>query len=81
MKFGYEEFDLSGVKTYPLASRASKANAADFATPFKDAAGAALVRSLPSFLGGADLKAVAAAMRAARDGGHGLVWGIGADVL
>jgi len=81
VKFGYEEFDLSGVKTYPLASRTSKANAADFATPFKDAAGAAFVRSLPSILGGSDLKAVAAAMRAARDGGHGLVWGIGAHVL
>ena len=81
MKFGYEEFDLSGVKTYPLASRTSKANAVDFATPFKDAAGAAFVRSLPSILGGSDLKAVAAAMRAARDGGHGLIWGIGAHVL
>jgi hypothetical protein len=81
VKFGYEEFDLSGVKTYPLASRASKANVADFAAPFKDAAGAAFVQSLPSILGGADLKAVAAAMRAARDGGHGLVWGIGAHVL
>jgi hypothetical protein len=81
VKFGYEEFDLSGVKTYPLASRRSKANAADFAAPFKDPAGAAFVASLPSILGGADLKAVAAAMRAARDSGHGIVWGIGAHVL
>jgi len=69
------------VKTYPLASRKSKARAADFATPFKNPAGAALVESLPSILGGADLKAVAAALRAARDGGHGLIWGIGAHVL
>jgi hypothetical protein len=81
VKFEYEEFDLSGVKTYPLASRKSKAQAADFATPFKDPAGPALVESLPSILGGADLKAVAAAMRAARDGGHGLIWGVGAHVL
>ena len=81
MKFSYEEFDLSGVTTYPLASRKSKARAADFATPFKNPAGAALVESLPSILGGADLKAVAAALRAARDGGHGLIWGIGAHVL
>ena len=56
MKFAYEEFDLSAVKTYPLASRKSKVKAADFATPFRDAAGARLVRSLPSILGGADLK-------------------------
>src|SRR4051812_34996930 len=81
VKFGYEDFDLSGVKTYPLASRQSKANAVDFARPFKAPGGADLVDSLPSILGGADLKAVAAAMRAARDGGHGLVWGIGAPVL
>jgi hypothetical protein len=81
VKFSYEEFDLSGVKTYPLASRKSKARAADFATPFKNPAGAALIESLPSILGGADLKAVAAALRAARDGGHGLIWGIGAHVL
>jgi hypothetical protein len=81
VKFDYREFDLSDVKTYPLASRKSKARAADFATPFKDAAGVALIESLPSILGGADLKAVAAAMRTARDAGRGLIWGIGAHVL
>ena len=27
VKFPYEEFDLSGVRTYPLASRKSKARA------------------------------------------------------
>jgi hypothetical protein len=81
VKFDYEAFDLSGVKTYPLATRKSKARSEDFATPFKNPAGAALVASLPSILGGADLKAVAAAMRTARDAGHGLIWGIGAHVL
>jgi hypothetical protein len=81
VKFGYEEFDLSAVRTYPLATRASKAHAADFAVPFKEPAGRAFVDSLPSILGGADLKAVAAAMRAARDAGHGLLWGLGAHVL
>ena len=34
MKIPYEEFDLSGVKTYPLGSRKSKANASDFARPY-----------------------------------------------
>jgi hypothetical protein len=81
VKFAYEEFDLSGVKTYPLASRKSKANAADFARPCTDPGAAALVESLPSILGGADLKAVVEAMRTARDNGRGLVWGIGAHVL
>ncbi|PYR59408.1 MAG: hypothetical protein DMF91_14865 [Acidobacteria bacterium] len=31
MPFSYDEFDLSGVKTYPLKSRASKACAEDSA--------------------------------------------------
>jgi hypothetical protein len=81
MKFAYEEFDLTGVRTYPLASRKSKANAADFAKAFKDPAAVGFIDSLPSILGGADLKAVAAAMRTARDAGRGLIWGIGAHVL
>ena len=29
MPFSYDDFDLSGIHTYPLASRKSKANAAD----------------------------------------------------
>ena len=31
MPFPYEEFDLSGVRTYPLAGRRSKARTEDFA--------------------------------------------------
>jgi hypothetical protein len=81
VKFSYEEFDLSGVRTYPLASRNSKAHAADFARPYKGGGGAAFAESLPSILAGADFKAVVAAMRAAREGGRGIVWGIGAHVL
>jgi hypothetical protein len=81
VKFSYEEFDLSGVKTYPLASRKSKAKAADFAAPFKAGDVRAFVGTLPSILAGADFKAIAGALRAARDGGHGIVWGLGAHVL
>lgn len=81
MKFDYREFDLADVKTYPLASRKSKARAADFASPFKDPAASGFVASLPSILAGADLKAIAAAMRTARDDGRGLIWGLGAHVL
>jgi hypothetical protein len=33
MAFSYDEFDLSGIKTYPLASRKSKARSEDFARP------------------------------------------------
>jgi hypothetical protein len=81
LKFSYEEFDLSGVRTYPLASRKSKAKASDFAVPFKAGDVRAFVDSLPSILAGSDVKAIVAALSAARDGGHGIIWGIGAHVL
>ena len=58
MKFDYEEFDLSGVRTYPLATRKSKANAADFARPHVPGSGMrAWLESLPHLLGAADFRA------------------------
>jgi hypothetical protein len=81
VKFSYEAFDLSGVQTYPLASRKSKAKVADFATPFKGGAVRTFVETLPSILAGADFKAIVGALRAARDGGHGIIWGLGAHVV
>jgi len=82
MSAPYEEFDLSGVHTYPLASRPSKAHAEDFARPvsatvtFKD-----WFESLPNILGGLDIRRVVAAISAARDRKAGIVWGIGAHVI
>ena len=37
MKLPYAEFDLSGLQSYPLASRPSKVRVADFARPAADA--------------------------------------------
>ena len=81
VKFPYEEFDLSGVRTYPLGSRASKANAADFATPFRGPALKPFLDSLPDILAAGDFKAVVSAIRTARDNDRGIVWGLGAHVL
>ncbi len=82
MKFSYEDFDLSGVRTYPLASRKSKANAADFATPYRPGGGmASLLQSFPAILAAADFKAVVQAIRAAREGDRGIIWGLGAHVI
>ena len=39
VKFTYDDFDLSGVRTYPLASRQSKARVEDFAQPYAPGAG------------------------------------------
>ena len=82
MKFPYDEFDLSGVRTYPLASRPSKAKAADFARPLPAGATVAeFVASLPAILAGADFKAVVAALIEARTTDRGIVWGLGAHVI
>ena len=82
MKFPYEEFDLTGIKTYPLASRKSKANAADFARPYRKGSGVgAWMDSLPSILAAADFRAVVGAIRSAAREGHGVLWGLGAHVL
>ena len=82
MTFDYEEFDLSGVHTYPLDSRRSKAKAADFARPYASGSGVpGLIASLPDILAGADFKAVIAAIRAAHRHARGIVWGLGAHVI
>lgn len=82
MKLPYEEFDLSGVRTYPLASRKSKARAADFARPYVRGAGlGAWLDGLPRLLAAADFAAVVDAIVGARAAGACLVWGIGAHVI
>ena len=82
MPFPYEEFDLSGVRTYPLASRRSKAHADDFAAPVdRGATFKTWFDSLPRILGGRDLRRVVTAIVAAHRDGRGIAWGIGAHVI
>ena len=82
MPFSYDEFDLSGIATYPLKSRTSKARAEDFARPAPDGATVrALLDSLPKILAAADFKAVVHAIAAAKNADGGIVWGLGAHVI
>ena len=82
MPFGYEDFDLSGVTTYPLKSRASKARVEDFARPASPGGSiGAFVDSLPRMLAAADFKAIVGAIADARRQGAGVVWGLGAHVI
>ena len=82
MKIPYEEFDLSGVKTYPLKSRKSKAHVGDFASVYAPGSGVrGLLTSLPSALAANDFKAVIQALVEAHRGGRAIVWGIGAHVI
>ena len=82
MPFPYDEFDASGVRTYPLAGRESKARADDFGRPFTPGGTfAEWFATLPAFLGARDLRAAALAIAAAKRGGRGVVWGVGAHVI
>jgi len=82
MKLPYEEFDLSGVKTYPLRSRQSKVSLAQFATPYKAGSGVdGFLKSLPGLLAAKDFKEVVQAILAAKRDGKAIVWGLGAHVL
>jgi hypothetical protein len=82
MKLPYEEFPLDDVRTYPLASRQSKVHVGQFArVPGRGATVEGWLASLPSILAGDDLRAVVAAMTAARDAGRPVVWGLGGHVI
>jgi hypothetical protein len=82
VKFGYDDFDLSGVRTYPLADRASKVHSRQFARPWEPSTGlAGWIDALPDLLAAADFRAVVAAMRTAHAAQRGIVWGLGAHVI
>ena len=82
MKLSYDEFDLSGVRTYPLGTRTSKTKAEDFAQRYVKGAGvAAWVESLPNLLAAGDFKAIVRAIGTARRDGRGILWGLGAHVV
>jgi hypothetical protein len=80
--FSYDEFDLSAIDTYPLASRESKAARENFARPTPAGATVgALFDAFPDILAGADFKAAARAIADAKRADAGVVWGLGAHVI
>jgi hypothetical protein len=82
VKLTYDEFDLSGVRTYRLGTRTSKTKVEDFARPYVKGAGvAAWVESLPSLLAAGDFKAIVRAIGTAKRDGRGILWGLGAHVV
>jgi hypothetical protein len=82
MKIEYREFDLSGVRTYPLASRASKVSVREFAKPHRAGSGVrGLLDSLPGILAGADFRAIVNAIADARRREAAIIWGFGAHVI
>jgi hypothetical protein len=82
MKLSYDEFDLSGVRRYPLASRASKVSRGDLATPHTAGSTVAeWLTRLPRVLAARDLIDVVDALAAARGRPAPIVWGLGAHVI
>ncbi len=74
--------DLSGVRTYPLESRVSKVNVADFGKPHaRGSRFLAFASSLPRILAADQLRAVAASLARGRERRRPLIWGMGAHVL
>ena len=82
VKFGYDEFDLAGVRTYPLASRPSKVRHEQFARPWDPTTGfSGWIESLPDLLAAADFRAIVTAIKTAHAENRGVVWGLGAHVI
>jgi hypothetical protein len=80
--FPYDPFDLTAIRTYPLASRPSKVRREDFARAWDPSTGmAGWIASLPAVLAASDFRAVVSALAAARAAGRGILWGFGAHVI
>ncbi len=79
----YRPIDLSGVRTYPIASRASKVNVAEhFAgSPRPGASFGEFLATLPNLLGAESLRQVVAATARARRLGRPVILAIGGHVI
>jgi hypothetical protein len=74
--------ELGAVHTYPLLSRKSKVNVADFAkATAKNPSLSRLLDSLPHFLAAEDLRQLLGAVQTARKGKKAILWGIGGHVI
>jgi hypothetical protein len=81
-KYTTHPIDLSALKTVPLQARGGKVRVADFAAVYRQGAGIpGWLDSLPRILAGDSLRAVVAAIAAARARGRAIVWGLGGHVI
>ena len=82
MKLPYDEFDLSAVRRYPLASRESKVRREHLAAPHEPGASIGTwIARLPKLLAARDFAAVVHALVAAHGRPAPIVWGLGAHVI
>ncbi len=77
-----EPIDLGPIRTYPLRSRPSKVTTADFAEPYERGASTkSFLERLPDILAVRDLRAIVAAILAARRQQKAVVVGLGGHVI
>jgi len=80
--YSVDPIDLSGLKTIPLAARGGKVRQADFARVHQAGGGVnGLLDSLPRILAGDSLRAVVAAIEAAREKRKPIIWAMGGHVI
>jgi hypothetical protein len=81
-KYETKPLDISGLETYPLASRKSKVGRDQLATPVSPAGGFADFWSrLPDILAAGDLKELVARIQSAQREKRAIIWGLGAHVI
>src|SRR6185436_8521941 len=74
--------ELDKVKTYPLASRASKVNLQDFAKPISGEASLNdFLASMPNVLAGQGIRKIAERICRAHELKKPIIWGIGGHVI
>jgi deoxyhypusine synthase len=81
-RYKVEPIDLSGIATYPLASRPSKVSTTDFAKPAaNDSSLKDFLGSLPNILAARELRELAGLIREARHKGRAIIVGLGGHVI
>lgn len=81
-RYKQEPIDLSGISTYPLASRPSKVTTHDFAKPAaSDLSLKDFLDSLPNILAARELREIAALIREARSHHRAIIVGLGGHVI
>ena len=81
-RYKTEPIDLSGIATYPLASRPSKVTADDFAKPLASESSLKdFLDRLPNILAARELRELAAVIKEARDKGRAIIIGLGGHVI
>ena len=81
-RYKAEPIDLSGIATYPLASRPSKVTIDDFSEAIADDSSlAGFLDSLPNILAARELRELATAIKQAKDKGRPIIVGLGGHVI